>query len=870
MALRQLPPEIKVLGINDYIFLDGYKHVVAAKQRGELPNIDLILPVIELRLDKFGGTKNHLSRVNYHVIFSDELPPDVIETQFISPMCTEYILAPEYEDFTRSGQWAAAPTRASIEDLGRRIIATVPPAKRSDFGSPVMEGFSNLCFSLSHINALLARPHFAGRAITAVGKAEWANIKWTDQSIADKKTIINGVDLVFTAANSAAEWQKARESLLAAGVNARLLDCSDAHDFADSGAKDRLGNCHTWIKADPTFEGLRQAVFEYDSRVAVVPATPLQPLLQIKSATLTFPIDTTLVSDDHVDDFCFRGRHIIPFSPFLTCVIGGRGTGKSTLLNLIHERLAPGSTEFFRRNQLAPPDASIVNHVAIEGIGDSRFVEFLQQNEVEQFATHHQKLTDAVFARLRKMEGRDALGQAEAQLASQLALTQRQLERIKEHHRIAGETLAAEGELRTQRGLVDSFQSPEYRAISESLAIHERQLQALRASRERFEALYTALSQCVTDWTDSSSTVSPATNAYDSFGQGLVDILLEHLSADARQSALSPAVAEEARLIAETARLRQEIEAFLKDRGFSEENLSDVGRASEAIAALESRLDALRKRASQLATEIQAFVPDRSPVNAYREAIEQLLTPINNDLRAQGAEVKPIALEYDFDSKAFRQAMIRKLAVSIGDIDGRAPRPDYLEGRLEQVDFNALASKEETIAAVRDDGRLYSRRILDFLREGINFDVLRLEAEMEILNIRSFAKISVLYDGKALDRSSFGQRCTAVIVVLLLLGNMPIIIDEPEAHLDSSLIAKYLVALIKDRKKHRQVIFATHNANLVINGDADLVHCLHMGDDRESHVVSTTIEDLANRELLLALEGGEKAFQQRERRYGID
>jgi len=76
---------------------------------------------------------------------------------------------------------------------------------------------------------------------------------------------------------------------------------------------------------------------------------------------------------------------------------------------------------------------------------------------------------------------------------------------------------------------------------------------------------------------------------------------------------------------------------------------------------------------------------------------------------------------------------------------------------------------------------------------------------------------------------------------------MPIVIDEPEAHLDSALIAKYLVDLIKSRKNHRQIIFATHNANLVINGDAELIHCLSMDDTKITRVVSTTIEDLNHR-----------------------
>ena len=86
-ALSKLPPEFKVLGINDYIFLDGYKKVLVVKAAGKLQNIDLLLPVIELRLDKFGGSIGGLSRVNYHVIFSDKIPPETIESQFLSALC---------------------------------------------------------------------------------------------------------------------------------------------------------------------------------------------------------------------------------------------------------------------------------------------------------------------------------------------------------------------------------------------------------------------------------------------------------------------------------------------------------------------------------------------------------------------------------------------------------------------------------------------------------------------------------------------------------------------------------------------------------------------------------------------------------------
>jgi hypothetical protein len=201
--LEVLPPEFKVLGVNDYIFLDGYRRLLQEKQKGRLKNIELLLPVIELRIDKFGGSPGTLTKVNFHVIFSDEIDPDVIDQQFLGALTRSYQLSPQYAPLSQ--KWKALPTRQAIEDLGRLIIESVPPEKKADFGSPLLEGFGNLCVSLDAVKEALGSHYFEGKVITAVGKTEWADIKWNDQSIAEKKNIINSADLVFAASASPEE-----------------------------------------------------------------------------------------------------------------------------------------------------------------------------------------------------------------------------------------------------------------------------------------------------------------------------------------------------------------------------------------------------------------------------------------------------------------------------------------------------------------------------------------------------------------------------------------------------------------------------------------------------------------------------------------
>ena len=314
-ALEQLPSDIKVLGINDYLFIDGYKKVKAYKDSGRLSNIELLLPVVEFRLAKFCGHKQ-FKRINFHVIFSDDVPADIIQHQFLNALSSHYTLSP---DCTQ--QWGGVVTIENLEDLGNRIINSVPKEQKNNYGSPLKEGFNNLNLELSQILTTLnsAPQYFKGKYITAIGKTEWDEFKWDDTSIAEKKSIINQADIVFTAAESVEKFNNAKAKLQEQNVNSLLLDCSDAHSFADASTKDRLGNCRTWIKADPTFEGLKQILFEPEDRIRICDSKP------------EYKYDYDVI--DRIELNSANTWHqIIYFNQNLNSIIGGRSTGKSTLL----------------------------------------------------------------------------------------------------------------------------------------------------------------------------------------------------------------------------------------------------------------------------------------------------------------------------------------------------------------------------------------------------------------------------------------------------------------------------------------------------------------------------------------------------------
>ena len=323
--------------------------------------------------------------------------------------------------------------------------------------------------------------------MTAVGKTEWADIKWNDNSIADKKTIINGADWVFISAENHAACKKAKQSLTESKVNDRLLDCSDAHKFqSETGYKDRLGKCFTWIKGDPTFEGLRQAYFEFDGRVHIGDNAPLDPPLTIKSVTINFPTNAKIGNDT----FCFRGTNTVHLSPNLTCIIGGRGTGKSTLLNLIHEKLYPGQNRFFKENSiLNDKRLDISACVSIDGDSEQKVIEFLSQNEVVEFALNQDRFTSAIFSRLTKLDSKNLLADSSEKLRLHLLEIDEQVKRIRAHAGLEQTIGAAKKELQTNRNLIASLESQDYKTINDDLSKKTKALQVLRSSKQSLSDL---------------------------------------------------------------------------------------------------------------------------------------------------------------------------------------------------------------------------------------------------------------------------------------------------------------------------------------------------------------------------------------------
>ena len=209
----------------------------------------------------------------------------------------------------------------------------VPPGERANFHGPLQEGFGNLTFTKEVIETALDKPYFKDKYLFAVGKTEWASIQWNDNTIADKKNIINSVNLVFTASAAAEDCEKGRKKLKDGGVNDRLIDCSDAHSFSSSTEKDRIGNCFTWIKSDTTFSGLKHALVEFEDRVFVGNEPPKVKEVRNNKTQYIKSIIFKKVDGSPLDEDWFSGE--VPLNHGLVAIIGNKGSGKSALADTI-------------------------------------------------------------------------------------------------------------------------------------------------------------------------------------------------------------------------------------------------------------------------------------------------------------------------------------------------------------------------------------------------------------------------------------------------------------------------------------------------------------------------------------------------------
>jgi hypothetical protein len=303
-----------------------------------------------------------------------------------------------------------------------------------------------------------------------------------------------------------------------------------------------------------------------------------------------------------------------------------------------------------------------------------------------------------------------------------------------------------------------------------------------------------------------------------------------------QQANLQASAAFEARAAAQ-----REVSAAQELRDLQQQAQTSLVELNEARKTIKSSFLLARDQISELrervAFELQSQAGSRVQIKVKRHA----------DL----SEYQRKLVDALYGSKLKNQDDILRSVSSI--------RPEDLAQMLRDDD----ASEFEMMTSF---GKERARRILDILRESLDsleLDVLPIDDRVIIeLNVSSDATTN-FKDASELSR---GQKCTAILPILLARRDTPLVIDQPEDNLDNHFIYETVVDSITRLKERRQMIFITHNANIPVLGEAELVVVMN-SDGRHGYVEKAGTVDECRNEIIDLLEGGEEAFDQRRKRY---
>ncbi len=362
--------------------------------------------------------------------------------------------------------------------------------------------------------------------------------------------------------------------------------------------------------------------------------------------------------------FCLSGKKKIAFSPHFTCIIGGRGCGKSTILNLIAEKLL-GNTDFFKNNKLKVDGKTIdpVNHVEVEGFSE---IEFISQNEVEKFA-NSEELTDAIYDRL-KDRNFDDFKKIETQNSVDILKIKEQVSNINKEESFKNKNNELEKELKESIKIVSHYSSETYKNLTSEISKLTKAKNDIEVSKDIYENLVARIKELEEEFrftfVDSDLNIEvdtlPQKNAYDI----ATDEILTKLKEIGGNRNFENEIAEIKRLDREIKTNRDRLDEYMRSQGVSEEDSTLYERAIQRVPIVQSEIKANKLKLSELQREIKRFNDSSQELevnrNNFENALITALIPLNHQMVSSNSNVSDIRFEYRYDYDAAKKDIVNR------------------------------------------------------------------------------------------------------------------------------------------------------------------------------------------------------------------
>jgi hypothetical protein len=288
---------------------------------------------------------------------------------------------------------------------------------------------------------------------------------------------------------------------------------------------------------------------------------------------------------------------------------------------------------------------------------------------------------------------------------------------------------------------------------------------------------------------------------------------------------------------------RHRLEALLQE-------LDGVAQEHQALdEANQRQWQTLLEAHQQRSTSRQAFLDGVLQTNAY----------VRMEVRAFGHDPELFKTELrqllDLDGNGFESELNLLVNVLIAGDD-----------RLEAIE--AVKSTLLNEQAVVSSGGKFRKNLNRKLEQPSFADAIRCWVPADDLQI-TYSHRGNGRDWTPIQQGSQGQRASALLAFLLSFGDGPLVLDQPEDDLDNKLISELVVAQIRANKMRRQLLIVTHNPNVVVNGDADLVTVMDYGNG-QCYVRSygALQENDIQEQVCAVMEGGREALARRWARLG--
>jgi energy-coupling factor transporter ATP-binding protein EcfA2 len=944
-AIENSSPSVRALGVTDYFCIQTYQQVRKHKVAGRIPQVELLFPNVELRLDIKTG-KNR--PVNLHLLFS---PEDPNHEQEIERLLGQ--LQFEFRDRTYSC------SRGQLIELGRAFDTT-----QTDELGALRTGVNQFKTSLADLRALFRKEQWLRQyclvAVAGGSNDGTAGLQEDDSFAATRREIERFANIIFASTPKQrqfwlgqlpqADAQKIEE------VYGSLKPClhgSDSHRQETVALPPLDRFC--WLRGDLAFETLRQAVIEPDQRVCIAESPP------------PGPTPSEIVQRITCHDAPWLATPSLQLNSGLVTIIGARGSGKTALMDLL--AAAAGAYS------LAPSDSSFLQRA-------SRPIDLVGQASLElDWGSGEQTARSLRQA----LDGRDIDQAAQVcylsqqfveQLCSSAGLA---IELRREMERVVFEATDPWDRMEANSfdGLAETLLNPAYsrrkelqasiQTIGVSIVREESSRDQLPAQVKSIEALTKQIAVLRKDLANllpkakeqHIKRLAELEGAYSLATARLETLrkrrkLLDELIADVKQTKSF----REPTRFGELTRRFSEAGLSTEDwQGFRMVFAGDVDSVvTGAIRALDQEIQfaiagdpakAIDVKTAPLGQWSLQQLQNARDVTKQEVGIDVIRQKKYEDLTRTITEQEAALRRLEAEHEVAKGAPERRRAL----IDRR--REEYIEvfktvteeedilkglylplsktltgakGALSKLAFvihrhvnlKSWVAKGEQLLDLRRESRLRGHGALrkesesllltawtsgspeavdaamDLFRETFTEDILKsqpefIEPDQRRQWLQSVAswlydtshitvQYGILYEGTPIEQLSPGTRGIVLLLLYLAVDThdpRPLLIDQPEENLDPQSVFEELVPHFRAARARRQVIVVTHNANLVVNTDADQVIVASSQRTEQGGLPTITYQSgsLENPEIRGAvcrlLEGGQRAFLERARRYRL-